>query len=122
MNDHTPDLTEIFGEPIHPYTRAQAIDDGYLIDVSETAREAGFRLPVAITRSTWADCIEWTDADSKRQTYQDEAGRPAGAPLQSGHPSTRPRNSFPALKWGTRFAGTFTRSPVFGLRPIRGGL
>lgn len=75
MNDHTHDLCELFGEPIHTYTRAQAIDDGYLIDVSETAREAGFRLPVAITRAAWVDCIEWTDADTKRQTYQDEAGR-----------------------------------------------
>lgn len=70
-----PALAEIFGEPIHTYTRAQAIADGVLIDVTETAREAGFRLPVALTRAAWADCVEWTDADSLRQTHQDEAGR-----------------------------------------------
>lgn len=34
---------------IHTYTRAQAIEDGVLIDVSEMAREAGFRWPVAVT-------------------------------------------------------------------------
>lgn len=68
-------LAEIFGEPIHTYTRAQAIDDGGLVDVTETAREAGFRIPVAMTRAAWADCVEWSETDSKRQTYQDEAGR-----------------------------------------------
>lgn len=68
-------LTEFFGEPISTYTRLQAIDDGVLIDVSERAREAGFVFPVAITRAAWADCVEWTEADSKRQTYQDESGR-----------------------------------------------
>ncbi len=31
------------------YSRAQAIEDGVLIDVTETAKEAGFKYPVAIT-------------------------------------------------------------------------
>lgn len=69
------DLVELFGEPIHTYTRQQAIDDGYLIDVSSMAREAGIVFPVAMTRTAWGDCCEWGEADSKRQTYQDEAGR-----------------------------------------------
>lgn len=36
---------------IHTYTREEAIEDGQLIDVSETheAREAGFKVPVCIT-------------------------------------------------------------------------
>jgi len=34
---------------ISTYSRAQAIEDGVLVDVSELAREAGFRVPVAIT-------------------------------------------------------------------------
>ncbi|OUM87873.1 MAG: hypothetical protein BAA01_12040 [Bacillus thermozeamaize] len=38
---------------IHRYTRQQAIADGVLIDVSEMAREAGFRYPVAITRGVY---------------------------------------------------------------------
>ncbi len=38
-----------FGPVIYSYTCAQAIADGVLVDVSETAREVGFRWPVAIT-------------------------------------------------------------------------
>ena len=34
---------------IHRYTRAQAIADGTLVDVTEAAKVAGFRYPVAIT-------------------------------------------------------------------------
>jgi hypothetical protein len=33
------------------YTRAQAIADGVLVDVTETAKEVGFKLPVAITEA-----------------------------------------------------------------------
>lgn len=68
-------VEEIFGEPISIYTRRQALDDGVLVDVSELAKEAGFRFPVALTRAAWGDCVEWSEADSKRQTYQNEAGR-----------------------------------------------
>ena len=42
---------------IHRYTRADAIRDGVLIDVSETAREAGIRWPVALTAAAWAQCV-----------------------------------------------------------------
>lgn len=68
-------LAEIFGDPIHVYTRAQAIEDGFLVDVTDTAKEAGFRVPVALSRAAWADCVEWTERDSQRQTYQDQDGR-----------------------------------------------
>jgi len=36
---------------IYSYTRAQAIEDGMFVDVTETAKEAGFKYPVAITRN-----------------------------------------------------------------------
>lgn len=68
-------MVEIFGEPISTYTRRQALDDGVLVDVSELAREAGFKFPVAMTRAAWEDCVSWDEADSKRQTHQDEQGR-----------------------------------------------
>jgi len=42
---------------IHTYTRREAIADGVLIDVTETAKEAGFKMPVAVTASVWADYI-----------------------------------------------------------------
>jgi hypothetical protein len=38
---------------IRSYTRAEAIEDGVLVDVSDTAREVGFRFPVAFTRAVW---------------------------------------------------------------------
>lgn len=34
---------------VYAYTRAQAIKDGVLVDVTEEARELGFKVPVAIT-------------------------------------------------------------------------
>jgi len=68
-------MNEIFGEVIYSYTRKQAIDDGQLICVDEVASEVGFRIPVAVTRAVWVDCVEWGEADNHRQTYQDEAGR-----------------------------------------------
>ena len=39
------------------YTRKQAITDGILIDISETAREAGFKFPVAVTHTVWNQYI-----------------------------------------------------------------
>ena len=65
----------VFGELIFSYSRAQAIADGVLIDVGPMAREAGFRFPVALTQSVWADCVAWETKDSERQTYQDPVGR-----------------------------------------------
>jgi hypothetical protein len=56
---------------IHCYTRAQALADGVLVDVSVTAREAGVRFPVALTRAVWERCV--TVPPGVR--CQDEAGR-----------------------------------------------
>jgi hypothetical protein len=52
------DLTSLFGPVIFAYSRAQAIADGVLVDVSNTARAAQFRVPVAMTAALWARCIE----------------------------------------------------------------
>lgn len=41
---------------IHRYSRADALRDGVLIDVSAVAREAGIRYPVALTRAVWERC------------------------------------------------------------------
>jgi len=74
--EQQPNICESsFSNLIYAYTRAQAIADGVLVDVSVVAREAGFRIPVAMTATAWADCVAWSDADSKRQTHQDEPGR-----------------------------------------------
>ena len=46
-----------FGDVIYQYTRAQAIEDGILIDVTETAREAGITFPTAVTAAVWERCV-----------------------------------------------------------------
>ena len=56
---------------IFSYPRSEALEDGVLIDVTETAREAGFRVPVAMTPAAWAACVEIPAG----VTCQDEAGR-----------------------------------------------
>lgn len=43
----------VFGDLIDVYTRAQAIEDGVLIDVTETAKEAGVVYPTAVTQALW---------------------------------------------------------------------
>lgn len=69
------DLSSLFGDVVHSYTRAQAIEDGVLVDVTATAREAGFRWPVAVTAAVWSDCIAWNNEDNTDQVYQDQSGR-----------------------------------------------
>lgn len=56
---------------VYEYSRAQALEDGELVDVSEVAREAGWRWPVALTRAAWAGCVEVPPG----VVGQDEAGR-----------------------------------------------
>jgi hypothetical protein len=60
-----------FGPAIYTYTRAQAIEDGFQIDVSKTAQEAGIRFRVFITRGVYEQCV----AVPPGVTGQDEAGR-----------------------------------------------
>jgi len=55
-----------WGDPIFSYSRAQAIADGVLVDLTTAADDkgqrlcpqAGFKVPVAITRAAWAKTIE----------------------------------------------------------------
>ena len=58
-------------EVISAYTREQAIADGVLVDVSETAKEAGFHYPVALTYAVWLGYVRVPEG----VVGQDEAGR-----------------------------------------------
>ena len=57
---------DLWGEEIFRYTRAQAIADGVLVDLTSATDDkgqrlcpqAGFKLPVAITRTAWASTVE----------------------------------------------------------------
>ncbi len=64
-----------FGEVISIYPRAQAIEDGVLVDAAPMAKEAGYRSAVALTAAVWCDCVAWTDADSEAQVHQDPPSR-----------------------------------------------
>jgi len=68
-------VESFFGKVISTYTRAQAIEDGVLIDPGSMSKEAGFKWPVALTADAWADCVAWTDDDNQKQVYQDQSGR-----------------------------------------------
>ncbi len=52
----------LFGQAdlIHSYSRAEAIEDGVLVDLTEWASSTkgfigGFKIPVAVTAAVWAD-------------------------------------------------------------------
>jgi len=53
-----PTEDPIFGPVISMYTRAQAIEDGVLVDVTDTAKEAGIRGSMVLTRAAWNEWVE----------------------------------------------------------------
>jgi hypothetical protein len=57
---------------IHAYTREQALKDGVLLDVTKTAREAGFKDPVALTAAVHSDV---RDIPKSKKGIQDYEGR-----------------------------------------------
>lgn len=58
-------------EVIYAYTRAQALEDGVLVDVSTMAKEAGIKFPVALTAAVYGQYVEVPEG----VTGQDQAGR-----------------------------------------------
>jgi hypothetical protein len=74
-------------EVIYVYTRAQAIEDRVLIDVSELAHKVGFKCPVAITAAVYADCVAWLSWPNCATCLDltaapDGLGRSQGGPLE----------------------------------------
>jgi hypothetical protein len=60
-----------FGPIVYTYTRAHAVSDGFQVEVTKTAQEAGIRFPVFLTRAVY-DAYVTVPPDV---TGQDEAGR-----------------------------------------------
>ena len=58
---------------IFQYTRAQTLEDGVLVDLTEWARELGFRYPVACTSAVWNGWI--VPRDDLQALGQSERGR-----------------------------------------------
>lgn len=67
----TPNENSPFGEIIYAYTRKQALADGFQVDISSTAKEAGIRFPVFITRTVFDAYV----TVPPNVSGQDEAGR-----------------------------------------------
>jgi hypothetical protein len=53
------------------YSRAQAIVDGVLVDVTDTAKRVGIKAPVALTRAVWDRYVELTPAAEKAGNDKD---------------------------------------------------
>src|SRR5947209_19701172 len=58
MNEETGKGFWDDAEVIYAYTRAQALEDGVLVDVSEMAKEAGIKFPVALTSAVYGKYVE----------------------------------------------------------------
>lgn len=69
MNTNTNESP--FGEVIYAYTRAQAVADGFQVEVTEAAREAGILFPVFLTRAVYDAYVTVPPGVEA----QDEAGR-----------------------------------------------
>lgn len=65
---HGCDPSEVILGP----SRTELIEDGALVDVSKLASEAGFLVPVALTRGAWDRHVAVPDGDT---SGQDETGR-----------------------------------------------
>lgn len=64
-------MTSEWGPVIDSYSRADAIADGVLVDVTSVAKEAGILYPTAITQAVWSAYV----AVPSGVECQDEAGR-----------------------------------------------
>jgi len=58
---------------IFSYTRAQALEDGVLVDLTAWAKESGFKIPVACTAEVWDRYI--VPPAGTRELGQSERGR-----------------------------------------------
>ncbi len=66
-----PATASDFGPVIYAYTRKQALADGFQVDVSSPAKEAGFRIPVFMTSTVFDTCVKVPEG----VRCQDERGR-----------------------------------------------
>ena len=118
-------LTEVFGPPISTYSRAQAIEDGVLIDVSTWASAAemigGFTCPVAMSAALWAK------VQAPKQSLQDTRGRAhdvlwmAGLAFRRGLALHRPADhAHPfVVKLGARLVRAYvTVGPGDAMEPV----
>jgi hypothetical protein len=91
-------LREVFGEPISVYTRANALSDGVLADVTSHASDL-FKIPVAFTSALWEILRDLPPGESGEEALANrirEVLRAAIAVAQS-NPKPTSQFTFPIL-------------------------
>lgn len=68
---NTDNTDSPFGPVIFSYTRKQALADGFQVEVTKTAQEAGIKFPVFLNRTVFDAYV----AVPPGVTGQDESGR-----------------------------------------------
>ena len=71
MQNHEDHNTQPFGPVIYAYTRSQAVADGFQVEITKVAVEAGIRFPVFLTRAVYDSYVTVPPGVAG----QDEAGR-----------------------------------------------
>lgn len=59
-------MEAFWGKPISVYTRAMALADGVLVDLTEKAKLYGFKIPFACTEAVWMT-LAWSEAIEERK-------------------------------------------------------
>jgi hypothetical protein len=101
---------------IFAYSRRQALADGMLVDASATARDAGIRYPVALTRAVWDMYVEVPP----RVHAQDEAGRLWDILWALRHGIRAGQGDGPSLHYGLRVHNTNGRPELVTLKCVCG--
>lgn len=65
MASSTPSHKNDEPNVIFSYSRKQAIDDGVLVDVTDTAKLVGFKHHTVVTQAVWGGCIESEDSEKQ---------------------------------------------------------
>lgn len=93
---------------IYTYTAKQAVEDGTLIEYNPaTALEAGYALPVLLTRKAYEDVVEWTRPGD---VWQDEDGRFWDV-LTMARGATKAALSAPGHPYGFKVARIANKTP-----------
>ncbi len=58
MSSDDPAQPSPFGPILFSYSRQQGLMDGLLVDLSDLAREAGFKIPLAVTEAVFNDYLD----------------------------------------------------------------
>lgn len=98
---------------VYSFTRQDAFNEGMLIDASAMAAEAGFRVPLAMTDTVWADCVAWPEG-MKGGWGQSEEGRLWDVVYMAGQAARRARSG-----GGARVTFQVLRVPRGGWRATK---